>query len=170
MKNYLIGAVAVVALVVAFGVGYEVAPRPLGSYSPPAQSSSGYAQTLSTSTALAASSFCSPTNIQFLNTTALATATIAAATSTYVSCTGLQSLGAFLPDSLLTNNSTNTVNVVGGSGVTFQCETQGAGTSTIVGGCTTSGFSILATSSVSIKLYFDTASSDLEVVVGNNYH
>lgn len=170
MKNYLIGAVAVVALVASFFTGQAFAPNKLGSYTPPVQSSSGFSQTISTSTTFAASSFCTPTNIQFLGSSALVTSTLPAATSTYAACTNLANLGASVGGQFM-NDSTNTVAFAVGTGDVFKCETQAVGTSTIASGgtCTASAFTLLASSTVNYTLFFDSASSTLVFLVGNNY-
>lgn len=158
----------IVALVAAFAIGQVSSPVKLGSYTPAVTSASGFSQSIATSTTLAANSFCDPTNIQFLNTTALATTTFAAATSSYAACTNLTAFGASVNGSFV-NDSTNTIAFAPGTGDVFKCETGGAGTSTVAGTCTASAFSILASSTVSYSMFFDTASSSLVVLVGNNY-
>lgn len=171
MNKFLIGAGAVVVAIALFFLGHTLAPEKtpsLGSYTPSGQSSSGFSQSISTSTSLAANSLCNPTNIQFLGTTALATATIAAATSSYSACAS-PAFG-FSSEGLFVNDSTNTVNLVAGTGVAFLCETNDVGTSTISGVCTASQVSIPATSTMYFSSYFDSSSSTQKIIVGNTWH
>lgn len=170
MKNYLIGAGIIVVAVGLFLGGYVVAPKTspnLGSYVPPVQSAGGFTVTLSTSTAYTLA--CTPTNIDWLNTTAVATATFSAATTTFAACPQLNNLGSSV-GGLIVNDSTNTVNYASGTGVKFQCETNGVGTSTVSGLCTASAFSILASTTVQYTALFDGASTTLLINVGNNFH
>jgi hypothetical protein len=157
--------IAVVALVVA-GFSFFTGGPKLGSYVPPVQSAGGFVASYATSTAYTLS--CTPQNVQWLGTSAVATGTINAATSTFASCPNLDNLGTSV-GGLVVNDSTNTVNYTAGTGVVFKCETSGVGTSTVVGGCSATGFSILASSTIQENAFFDSSSSSLIVVVGNNF-
>lgn len=168
MKNYLIGAGIVAAVIASFFVGQSYAPVKLGGYTPPVQSASGFSQVIAASSTLAATSFCSPTSIQFSGNTAALTITTPAGTSTFAACANLVNNGASV-SGLLVNDSTNTVTFANGTGVSFKCETVGVGSSTISGGCTNTGFNILATSTVQYTEYFDAGSSSLVFAVGNNF-
>ncbi len=172
MKNYIY--VALGAVIVSAGLlfaGYSLAPKSevkLGSYNPPVQSAGGFAASYSTSTAYTLP--CSAQNIQWLGTAALATVTINAATTTFAACPNLANLGTSVLGKIV-NDSTNTVAYVGGTGVSFKCETQAAGTSTVGAGgtCTSSTFTILASSTLDYSYLFDAQSSTLILDVGNNY-
>jgi len=171
MKNYLIGAGVLVVAVALFFVGRVTAPsQPLGGYNPPAQSYAGFSQSLSTSSVLAATSFCSPTNIQYLGSSALVTSTLPAATSTYAACANFVNFGASVQGKIV-NDSTNTVAFATATGDVFKCETVAAGTSTVgTGGtCTSSAFTLLASSTIDYSIFFDSSSSTLVFLVGNNY-
>lgn len=170
MNKTLIGIGVLVVAVALFFVGRVTVPsQTFGSYTPPIQSGSGFSQSVSTSTAFAASSFCTPTNIQFIGTSALATGTYPAATSSYASCAS-PALGASV-EGLFVNDSTNTVNLIAGTGTSFKCETSDVGTSTISSGaCTSSQVTIPATSTMYFSQYFDSSSSTLVVDVGNTWH
>lgn len=126
-----------------------------------------FSSTNSTSTTLTPAQFCANTNQRWLGTTALATATLPAATSSFAVCGG--SFGAWNLN-LVTNDSTNTVDVVAGTGMTFRCETNGVGTTTIIGGCTSSLVAINPTSTVQFMGYWDGASSTMTILVGNEWH
>jgi hypothetical protein len=171
MNKYIIGGAVVVALVLGFFGGRVTAPTSatFGSYNPPVQSAGGFVASYATSTAYTLP--CSVSNIQWLNTTALATGTINAATTTYAACPVLNNLGASVVYSKVVNDSTNTVAYVGGTGVIFKCETTAVGTSTVGAGgtCTASTFTILASSTVDLSYMFDGSSSSLVIDVGNNY-
>ena len=156
--------VAIIALVLG---GYSLidhAPK-LGSYVPPVQSASGFSQSIATSTTLGA--ICATTNIQFLGGPAGVTTTLPTAASTSV-CTSLQNAGASI-SGLFVNDSTNTVAFATSTGTSIKCETAGVGTSTVTGGCTSAAFSILASTTVQFTEYFDTVSSTLVFLVGNNF-
>ena len=169
MKNFLyaVGSV-VVSVGLAFVLFGHTVEQKLGSYVPNQQNPTavGFSVAYTTSTALTGAQFCYQNQL-WSGTSALATDTLPAATTTFASCGA--NLGALLPG-FLTNDSTNTVDVVAGSGDVFLCETQGVGTSTVVGGCTASQLSVLASSTVSFQSYYDTSSSTLKIVVGNNNH
>lgn len=122
---------------------------------------------ISTSTTITPTQFCQTASQIFQNTTALATETLPAATSTWLAC-GSPAFGAWSTQ-IIVNNSTNTVNIVAGTGSTFQCETQGVGTTTIVGGCTATQISIPATSTVAVFGYWITSSTQY-IDWGNMYH
>lgn len=167
MKNFLY---ALGVVVVSLGLGFVLfgqAPK-LGSYVPNQQTpnSSGFSTPYTTSTALTGSQFCYQNQL-WSGTGALATDTLPSATTTYASCGA--NFGVLIPG-FLTNDSTNTVAVVAGTGDVFLCETQGVGTSTVVGGCSASALSVLASSTISFQSYFDTSSGTLKIVVGNNNH
>lgn len=162
---------AVIAVILSVGISYVIAPKSspsLGSYTPPVQSASGFSQSLSASSTLAATSFCDPTNIQFLGSNAVTTSTLPAATSTYASCPNSVNFGASV-GGLIVNDSTNTANFAVGTGDVVKCETNGVGTSTVSGTCTASAFQILASTTVSYQMFFDSSSSTLVFLVGNNY-
>ena len=171
MKNYLISIGAVILAVGIFFAGQVLAPKPvnpLGGYNPPTQSYAGFIHSFSTSTAIATTDFCSSANVQWLGTSALATGTLPAATTTFAACPGLNNLGASVSGNII-NDSTNTVAYSPGTGDVFKCETSGAGTSTVLGTCTASTFTILASSTVNYQVFFDNSSSSLVFLVGNNY-
>lgn len=169
MNKYIIPAVIVLAVIGTFFIVRATEPSPsLGSYTPPGQSSSGFSQTLSTSSVLSASSFCTPNNIQFLGTNTVVTTTLAAATSSFAACNS-PAFG-FSSEGLFVNDSTNTVNIVAGTGVSFQCETNDVGTSTISGVCTVSQVLLPATSTMYFSSYFDSSSSTQKIIVGNTWH
>lgn len=160
--------VAVIAILVAGFSFLTPASVKLGSYTPSVQSSGGFTQSLSTSTALTLS--CTPTNIQWIGTSALATGTIVAATTTFAACPNINNFGTSVTGKIV-NDSTNTIAYVGGTGVIFKCETQAVGTSTIGAGgtCTATGFTLLASSTIDYSYLFDGSSSTLIVDAGNNY-
>jgi hypothetical protein len=160
--------VGVVALVLSGYAFFSASPN-LGSYIPPVQSAGGFVASYSTSTVYTIG--CSPTNIQWLGTSALATATIQAATTTFAACPNLNNFGTSVGGKIV-NDSTNTVAYAAGTGVVYKCETNGVGTSTIGSGgtCTASGFTLLASSTVDYSALFDGTSSTLIIDVANNYH
>lgn len=166
MNKYLIGGIAVVAVIAAFFVGQAYAPVKLGSYIPPVQSAGGFTASLTTSTAYTLA--CNPTNIDWVSTTAAATGTLAAATTTFAACPNLANPGTSV-SGLIVNDSTNTVAYAVGAGVTVKCETSGVGTSTVSGGCTGTTFSILASTTIQYNAFFDGSSSTLVLTVGNNF-
>lgn len=133
------------------------------------QGSGGFSNTFSTSTTLTTSQFCLTTNQRWLNTTALATSTLPAATTTYAACGSSVGFGAW-NDNWITNDSTNTVNIVPGTGMKFKCETNGVGTTTIIGGCSTSLLSMPASTTLQIQGWWDGASSTMYLNVGNMYY
>ena len=169
MKNFLyaVGSV-VVSVGLAFVLFGHTVEQKLGSYVPNQQNPTavGFSVAYTTSTALTGPQFCYQNQL-WSGTTALATDTLPAATTTFATCGA--NLGALIPG-FVTNDSTNTVNLVAGSGDVFLCETQGAGTSTVVGACTASQVSVLASSTVNLTSYFDTGSSTLKILIGNNNH
>lgn len=132
------------------------------------QGINGFNGPFSTSSALTAAQFCSTTNQLWSGTSALATSTLPSATSTYALCGSNAAFGAWNVN-FITNNSTNTVNIVAGPGTTFLCETQGVGTSTIVGGCSTSQVSVLASTTAQAIGYWDGSSSSLYILWGNSW-
>jgi hypothetical protein len=181
MNKYYIGGIAVLAAVALFFAGHSFAPAPkLGSYTNGGvingnvvvnglvQGSLGFNPTLNTSTALTPTQFCQTTNMRWVGQVA-ATATLPSATSSYLACTGgFGNYGAW-NGSYVSNDGTTTVNFVAGTGDSFLCEDQGAGTSTVIGGCTTSQFSVLASTTVYVTGYWDNTSSSLYILVGNSY-
>jgi hypothetical protein len=171
MKKYIIGALVIIALIGVFLAGRTFAPQSdqLRGYNPPVQSAQGFIHSLSTSTAIASTDFCSSANVQWLGTTAVATATLPAATSTFVACPTLSNNLGASNQGLIVNDSTNTVDYAVGTGDTVKCETNGVGTSTVTGGCTSSAFSILASTTVAYSVYFDSSSSTFIMTIGNNY-
>lgn len=169
MNKTLIGVGIVVIALGAFFGGRALAPEvKLGSYIPPVQSASGFSQSISVSSTLGATSFCEPTNIQFLGSTGATTSTLPAATSTYASCANLVNFGASVNGSIV-NDSTNTANFTVGTGDVVKCETNGVGTSTVSGTCTATGFQILASSTINYFTFFDSTSSIEIFLVGNNF-
>ncbi len=172
MKNYLIGGA--IALVVSVFVSYfavtQYAPSPtLGGYNPPVTSAGGFVNSYATSTAYTLA--CASANVQWLGTGALATGTLAAATTTFAACPVLQNPGTSVFGSKVVNDSSNTVAYAGGVGDVFKCETTAVGTSTVGAGgtCSATGFTLLASSTVDISYLFDSNSSSLIIDVGNNY-
>lgn len=131
-------------------------------------SAGGFTATISTSTALTAAQFCATANIRFLGSNASVTSTFPSATSTFVAC-GSGALGGW-ETQLVTNDSTNTVNFVPGAGMTFLCETQGVGTTTVVGGCTSSTVAINSASVVLATGFWDSGSSTMYIMWGNLFH
>lgn len=131
--------------------------------------SAGFSNTFSTSTTLTVTQFCSTTNQRWLNTTALATSTLPSATATYAGCGSLVGFGAWNAN-WITNDSTNTVNIVPGTGMKFKCETNGVGTTTVSGSCTTSLLSMPASTTLQIQGWWDGSSSTMYLNVGNMYY
>ena len=131
--------------------------------------SSGFSGSYSTSTALTASQFCASTNDLWTGTSALATATLPSSQSAYAQCGSDASFGSW-HGGLVTNDSTNTVNYVAGASTTFRCETSGIGTTTVIGGCTSSQVSLNATSTAQVSWYWDNSSSSLVILWGNMFH
>jgi hypothetical protein len=184
-KFYQLVGGAILLVAVSVGISYAIAPKSspsLGSYTNGgvvngnAQlnnvtfGSLGFSNTFSTSTALSAAQFCGTTNERWIGTTALATATLPSATSTYLACTGgFGALGGW-QNQLITNDSTNTVNFVAGPGMSFLCETNGVGTTTIVGGCTQSQVSVNASSVVATGGFWDAGSSTMYITWGNEWY
>lgn len=191
MKKYLIiGAVAVVAVVVVAFFGFRSAPK-LGSYyssvgaifqTDPTfvnvlsgltvvgnltQGSQGFT-TSTTSTTLTPTQFLAISNYLISNTTANVTTTLPAATSTWAAA-GSPAYGGWQMQ-FVTNDSTNTATFVPGTGMTFKCETNGVGTTTVTGTCTSTLVTLNATSTVTTFGYWDNASSSFVVVWGNEYH
>lgn len=132
------------------------------------QGAGGFSLTISTSTTLTPAQFCAQTNVRYLNSTASVTTTFPAATSTWLAC-GSGAYGGW-ENQIVTNDSTNTAVFVAGTGMTFQCETTGPGTTTVLGGCTSSTVSINATSTAFVSGYWDGASSTFVMVWGNEFH
>ena len=133
------------------------------------QGAGGYGAAITTSTTLTAGQFCGTTAILIQGTTANITTTFPAVTSTYPICGGAS--GAF-QFQLVDDNSTNTATFVPGTGMTFQCETQGVGTTTVIGGCvdgTSGSVTVNATSSVQATGYY-TSSSTFTLMWGNEWH
>lgn len=128
----------------------------------------GFSSSLATSTTLTPAQFCAVTNQQWNNIPATATDTLPSATSTYVAC-GSPSFGAINSFNQITNDSTNTLNIVAGTGMTFKCETQGVGTTTVIGGCTSSQVSIPSSSTAVFAGWWE-ASGTMFLDVGNSYH
>lgn len=134
-------------------------------------SANGYSQTFSTSSALTAAQFCATSNQEWLSSgAAVETSTLPAATSTWVAC-GSPALGA-INTNFISNEGTSSVNVVAGTGMTFMCETQGVGTTTLATGvqCTSSQVTVNANSNVEVQGFWNTASSSMQIMWGNEYH
>lgn len=171
MKNFLyaLGAVIVsVGFSFAF-LGHQVEQK-LGTYTPNLPSYlPGFTNSFSTSTALSASTFCANNqNMQFVGQSAVATGTLAAATTSYVACNN-PNFGTAV-NGQITNDGTSSVNLVAGTGDSFLCETSGVGTTTVQGTCTASTVSLNATSTLFYTSYFDSSSSTLKVVIQNMAH
>jgi hypothetical protein len=170
-KTYLtFGAVVLLALGLCVGCVLPHSSSPaLGGYNPPVVSAGGFAASYATSTAYTLA--CSPQNVQWLGTSALATGTINAATTTFAACPNLDVAGTSVVGSKIVNDSTNTASYAGGVGDVFKCETTAVGTSTVGAGgtCSATGFTLLASSTVDISYLFDSNSSSLVIDVGNNY-
>lgn len=128
----------------------------------------GYSGPFATSTTFTAAQLSVDLNQQWLGTTAVATATLPVATTTFLAY-GSPALGALFPFKA-TNDSTNTINYVAGASTTFKCETQGVGTSTVIGGCSSTQVSIPAASTAYATMYWDTGSSTEVIEWGNSYH
>ncbi len=130
----------------------------------------GLSPVINTTTTLTAAQFCAVTNEEIVNTTGTVTVTLPSATSSYLACTG--GFGAFgaWNQNLITNISTNTAIIAAGPGMTFKCETQGVGTTTVIGGCTQSQVSIPASTTAQATGYWDTASSSMKVMWGNMWY
>ena len=172
MNKYLIGIGAIAVLALGLFVGYALHPvssPSLGSFipNPASPTAAGFSGVYATSTALTPAQYAYQ-NILVNNTTALATGTLPAATTTYASY-GSANFGVPFP-TVITNDSTNTFNLVAGTGDTFLCETQGVGTTTVLGGCTASQLSVNPTSTLSLQSYFDAASGTMKILVGNMNH
>lgn len=133
------------------------------------QGSGGFTGNFTTSTTLTPAQFCGTTNERWLNTSAAATGTLPAATSSWVACGSPAGFGGW-QNQWITNDSTNTVTIVAGAGTKFLCETNGVGTTTIIGGCTASTVSINASSAVQTSGFWDGASSSLYIMWGNMFH
>lgn len=82
------------------------------------QGSAGFALTLSTSTALTAAQFCAATSIRVVGTPAAMTLTLPAATSSWLAC-GSPNAGSWSTE-IIVNDSTNTVTIAGGTGVSLR--------------------------------------------------
>jgi hypothetical protein len=163
MKNYFIGGLAVLA-VLGFFAGRVTAPTKLG-YNPSTQSYQGFIHSLSTSTAIATTDFCSNANVQWLGTAAVATATLPAATTTFAACPTLNNVGASV-SGLIVNDSTNTIDYAPGVGDVFKCQATSFATTTLQAGCTggTAGtLTVLASTTVQYTAYFDSSSSTFKV-------
>lgn len=148
--------------------GVLVDTGPVAAFNGINQAVSGWSSTLSTSTTLTAGQFCATTHQRWIGTTALATETLPTALAAYQACGSTAGFGAY-NGNLITNDSTNTLNIVAGTGMKFECETQGVGTSTIVGGCTASQVSILASDTAEATGYWDGSSSVMDILWGNNW-
>lgn len=136
------------------------------------EGASGFSQTFNTSTVLTAAQFCSTTNQRFVGgptSGAVMTSTLPSATSTWQLCGNAGGFGAWNYN-LITNDSTSTINMVAGPGQIFQCETNGVGTTTVVGGCTNSFVSINPSSTVQVTGYWDAGSSTFHMLWGNQFH
>lgn len=128
----------------------------------------GFNGPFATSTALTPAQFCATTNQRWLGTSGTATETLPAATSSWLAC-GAGAFGAWNAN-WVTNDSTNTVNVVAGPGMKFKCESNGVGTTTIVGGCTVSQVSLPASTTVDVNGFWDGASNTMYINWGNMYY
>ena len=188
MKNilYSVGAV-VVSVGLSFVLfGHQIEQK-LGSYTNGGvingnaivndfvQGSAGFTNNgltpqITATTTVTPAQFCNTTNEQIANTTSSITVTLPAATSSYLTCTGgFGQFGSWGPE-FVTNDSTNSVTFVPGTGMKFLCETQGLGTTTVVGGCTSSSVVLNATSSAQTNGYWDGSSSTLYITWGNEFH
>lgn len=183
MKNTILTiAASVIAVFLVGFTGYHLAPQSvqqkLGSYyssvgaifqtdptfvnvlsgttvtSQLIEGSQGF-QIFSTSTALTTQQLLTTSNEQWINTTAVATATLPAATTTWLAA-GSPAYGSWNAN-WVTNNSTNTVNTVAGAGMVFKCAN---GTSTIVGvSCSPTVFSLPASTTVWVQGFWITSST-----------
>jgi len=132
------------------------------------QGASGFSPTLTTTTALTAVQFCGTTNFYVPALGSSATMTLPSATSTYAVCGG-STYGGW-QNQVITNDSTNSVVFAAGTGVTFKCETQGVGTTSVVGGCTASSVTLNATSVAYSSGFWDNSSATLYILWGNEFH
>lgn len=192
-KSGILLAIVAVAVVIA-GFSFSSFSHRLGSYSPitdggfitqtnPAGfnvltaltvagnitscGTTGYFTTTSTQT-LTAGQFLSICNDLITGTSANVTTTFPAATTTYATA-GSPAFGGYQLQ-IVTNNSTNTATFVPGTGMTFRCETNGVGTTTVIGGCASTLVTLNPTSTVLAYGYWDTASSSFVILWGNEYH
>lgn len=138
------------------------------------QGAQGFSNTFSTSTAITAAQFCATTNMKFLGSAqsgAVMTSTLPSATSSWVACGSPAGFGGW-QGQILTNDSTSTINIVAGPGMTFMCETQGVGTTTLSAGvqCTASQITLNATSTIQSTGFWDAASGTMKIMWGNEYH
>lgn len=122
----------------------------------------GFSNIITTSTTLTPAQFCASTDLQVTGTTGTITITVPAATSTFAACNGV--VGGMGLQTIV-NDSTNTVLLAGGTGVTYKYQTLGVG-STTYAIATSTGVS--SSSVVSIDGIYDTSSS-LYVLVGPQY-
>lgn len=132
------------------------------------QAVSGWTGTISTSSILTAGQVCGTNHLRYLGSTALVTTTFPSALAIYNACGSQGAFGSY-NGNLITNDSSNTVDFVAGSGIKFECETNGVGTSTIIGGCTNNQVSLLASDTVQSTGYWDNSSSILDILWGNNW-
>lgn len=195
MKKYLIGIGVVAVLALVLSVLPYAAPKPVqkfGSYEAAGiaivqsfnlagfnlltgttavnslvQAVYGFSAVRSTSTAYTGAQFIATTNEEWLGTSAVATATLPTANAAYLAA-GSPSFGSW-ESQVITNNSTNTVNEVAGAGMTFKCETNGVGTTTVTGGCAGNILSIPASTTVFVSGYWET-SSTMKLLWGNMFY
>ncbi len=133
------------------------------------QGIAGFSGTFSTTSTLTGAQFCGTTNLRVLNTTATITLTTPAATSSWVACGSPTGYGGW-QEQIITNDSTNSVVFAAGTGVKFLCNTTGVGTTTVLGGCTSSTVTVNATSTAKTWGFWDAASSSLYIQWGSQYH
>lgn len=127
----------------------------------------GYYNATGTAT-LTAAQFLSVCNFLIATSSANVTTTFPAATTTYLAANS-PAFGGYQIQ-MITNDSTNTATFVPGTGMAFKCETQGVGTTTVVGGCTSNLVTLSATSTASAIGYWDNASSSFVIMWGNQWH
>ena len=171
MNKASISALVVAVLALVIGGAAFVLPhnsKIVGSYIPIGpQFSSGFTQVISTSSVLSTATFCNPSNVQYLGSAAAVTSTMPAATTTFAACGAVQNFGAQVL-STFTNDSTNTVALIPGTGVTIKCPSAGGTTSTLSAGiCASNLLTIAPSTTVQYGIYFDTNSSTLKVFIDN---
>lgn len=130
------------------------------------QAISGFSGTLSTSTTLSAGQFCGTTNqrwVSGLTSGATMTSTLPTAMAAYAVCGSLAGFGAY-NGNIVTNDSTSTLSIVAGTGMTFKCPTTNFSTTTIVTGCTSSQITVLASTTVIATGYWDSSSSTMRIM------
>lgn len=127
----------------------------------------GYSQ-ITASTTLTPAQFLATCNELIIGTTGPTTITLPVATTTYLAA-GSPTFGGYQVQ-LITNDSTSSVTFTAGVGMAFKCETQGIGTTTVIGGCTSSSLTLNATSTAFADGYWDNSSSSFVILWGNEFH